>query len=198
MAGASPAGPRKTRHTSGSKISEYIGVGQDFLPSEVPTLRGALRKVLLLQEQHILDEDGDRRNLPVSILMLQVAESVLAQWSKSNIKFSPPVIVTRNALAQKLQTAWDSSSLISRGRAKKTDKLWLEAKLDKLLDLTVCQCEVSLCHGPPTKTCQLSGRKECMGHISCTCVKEVKLPVLELKWIYLVRSQAWEWCQVET
>ena len=127
MAGASPAGPRKTRHTSGSKISEYIGVGQDFLPSEVPTLRGALRKVLLLQEQHILDEDGDRRNLPVSILMLQVAESVLAQWSKSNIKFSPPVIVTRNALAQKLQTAWDSSSLISRGRANKTNKLWLEA-----------------------------------------------------------------------
>ena len=29
-----------------------------------------------------------------------------------------------------------SSSLISRGRAKKTDKLWLDDKLDKLLDFS--------------------------------------------------------------
>ena len=89
MAGALPEGRRKTRHTSGSKMSEYIGVGQDFLPSEVPTLRGALRKVLLLQEQHIMEDDGDRRNLPLTHLLAQVAESVLAQWIKSNSKLSP-------------------------------------------------------------------------------------------------------------
>ena len=69
MAGDVPEGWRKTRHSSGSKISEYIGVGQDFLPSEAPTLRGALRKILLLQEQHILEEDGDRRNLPLIYLL---------------------------------------------------------------------------------------------------------------------------------
>ena len=77
MAGALPEGRRKTRHTSGSKLSEYIGVGQDFLPSEVPTLRGALRKILQLQEQHNLEEDGHRRNLPLTHRLAHVAESVL-------------------------------------------------------------------------------------------------------------------------
>ena len=190
MAGA--AGPRKTRHASGSKVGEYIGVGQDFLPSEVPTLRGSLRKILLLQEKYIMEEDGDRRNLPMSILMLEVAESIVAQWSKSSNKFAPPVILTRNALASRLQTAWDNISLISRGKAKKADKIRWEAKLDKLLDLTVCQCEISICHGPPTKTCPLPGKKECMGHITCHCKKELKLPILELKWIYYKRIKIGE------
>ena len=100
MAGAVPEGRRKTRHSSGSKISEYIGVGQDFLPSEAPTLRGALRKILLLQEHHILEDDGVRRILPLTHLLAQVAESVLAQWIKSNSKLSPPVIITGTALSR--------------------------------------------------------------------------------------------------
>ena len=90
MAGALPeSSKRKTRHTSGSKVSDYIGVGQDFLPSEVPTLRGALRKVLLLQEQHIVEDDGDRRNLPLVHLLAQVAECVLAQWKKATTSCHP-------------------------------------------------------------------------------------------------------------
>ena len=192
MAGAVPEGRRKTRHSSGSKISEYIGVGQDFLPSEVPTLRGALRKVLLLQEQHIMEDDGDRRNLPLTHLLAQVAESVLAQWIKSNSKLSPPVIITGTALSQRLKTAWDNISLIARGKAKKADKVRWEEKLDKLLDLTVCQCKISICQGPPTKKCPLPGKKECMGHINCDCVKDLKLPLLELKWIYFQRIKVGE------
>ena len=128
----------------------------------------------------------------MSILMLEVAESIVAQWSKSSNKFAPPVILTRNALASRLQTAWDNISLISRGKAKKADKIRWEAKLDKLLDLTVCQCEISICHGPPTKTCPLPGKKECMGHITCHCKKELKLPILELKWIYYKRIKIGE------
>ena len=87
MAGA--AGPRKTRHASGSKVGEYIGVGQDFLPSEVPTLRGSLRKILLLQEKYIMEEDGDRRNLPMSILMLEVAESIVLSGVKAATSLHP-------------------------------------------------------------------------------------------------------------
>ena len=193
MAGALPEGSkRKTRHTSGSKVSEYIGVGQDFLPSEVPTLRGALRKVLLLQEKHIMEDDGDRRNLPLVHLLAHVAECVLAQWRKSNNKLSPPVIITGNALSQRLKTAWDNISLIARGKAKKADKVKWEEKLDKLLDLTVCQCRISICQGPSTEKCPLPGKKECMGHISCDCVKDVKLPLLELKWIYFQRMKVGE------
>jgi hypothetical protein len=122
----------------------------------------------------------------------QVADSVLAQWSKSNSKLSPPVIITGTALSMRLKTAWDNISLIARGKAKKADKFRWEEKLDKLLDLTVCQCEISICQGPPTKKCPLPGKKECMGHINCDCVKDLKLPVLELKWIYFQRVKVGE------
>ena len=74
----------KTRKSSGSKISDYLGAGKDFLPSEVPTLRGALRKAILMQEELMIKEDMDRRLLPISDMMNLVADSVIAQWQKRN------------------------------------------------------------------------------------------------------------------
>ena len=53
----------KTRHTSGSKMSEYLGPGKELLATEVPTLRAALRKALLIQEECMLREEIDRRNI---------------------------------------------------------------------------------------------------------------------------------------
>ena len=95
-------------------------------------------------------------------------------------------------MSQRLRTAWDNISLIASGKAKKADKVRWEEKLDKLLDLTVCQCKISICQGPPTKKCPLPGKKECMGHINCDFVKDLKLPLLELKWIYFQRIKVGE------
>ena len=183
MAGSGASSSRKTRGQIGSRMSDYIGTGRDFLLSDVPTLRCALRKALLLQEQ-----EGDKRNLPIPFLMTQVADSILAQWRKSNVKFAPPVVISREALSKRLQTAWTSISAIARGKAKKADKEQWEAKLDKLLDVTVCQCEITVCQGP----CRLPGKKECMGHICCSCVKDIKVPNLELQWLYYQRSKVGE------
>ena len=57
----------KTRHTSGSKMSEYRGPGKELLATDVPTLRAALRKALLIQEEFILREEVDRRNIDVGL-----------------------------------------------------------------------------------------------------------------------------------
>lgn len=70
----------------------------------------------------MLEEDGDRRNLPISSVMKEVADSVLTQWRKSNNKFSPPVVVTKDALLFRLQISWETISDISRGKAKKATK----------------------------------------------------------------------------
>ena len=70
-------GKRKTRNDSGSKLTDYLGPGKEFLPTEVPTLRGVLRKALLIQEEHILDEVGDRRSLSVADLMIKVEEELI-------------------------------------------------------------------------------------------------------------------------
>ena len=183
-------GKRKTRNASGSKLSDYLGTGKEFMLTEVPTLRGALRKALLIQETLIL---GDRRNLPVNDLMTEVATSVIKQWQISNNKLKPPVIVTNRALRLRLKTAWENVGRIARGKAEDSVKVKWDAKLDKLLDLTVCQCEIVLCTSS-NSPCQ--GRKTCVqpggGHITCSCTREVKLPVLELEWVYHQRAKVGE------
>ena len=70
----------------------------------------------------MLEEEGDRRNLPISLVMKEVADSVLTQWRKSNNKFIPPVVVTKDALLFRLQISWETISDISRGKAKKATK----------------------------------------------------------------------------
>ena len=72
---------------SSSKVSEYLGVGAEFLPSDVPTLRSALRKILLHQERNA----EDKRNIPIFPLMTQVVDEVVSQWRKSNSKLSSSV-----------------------------------------------------------------------------------------------------------
>ena len=54
-------------HTSGSKMSEYLGPGKEQLATDMPTLRAALRKALFIQEEFILREEFDRRNIEVSV-----------------------------------------------------------------------------------------------------------------------------------
>ena len=44
----------KTRKHSYSKLSELVGSGKDFLPSEVPTLRAVIQKGILIRERAYL------------------------------------------------------------------------------------------------------------------------------------------------
>ena len=96
----------------------------------------------------MLEVYEDRWNLPISSVMKEVADSVLTQWRKSNNKFSPPVVVTKDALLFRLQIAWETISDISRGKAKKATKLKWDSKVNKLLDITVCQCVIEVCLSP--------------------------------------------------
>ena len=116
-----------------------------FLVSEVPTLRAALQLGLYLQKDYILREGGDKRNYPITLIMKEVAECVIQKWLKSNSGFVPPVVQTKISLAQKLERAWMKYTSIVRGREKALVKCeWME-KLDSLLDITVCQCNIWLC-----------------------------------------------------
>ena len=47
----------RTRISSGSKISDYVGAGQEFNKSEVPTNRAVIRMGLLLKERKLLEEN---------------------------------------------------------------------------------------------------------------------------------------------
>ena len=57
---------KRTRHSSSTKLSEYLGPGAELLPTEVPTPRDILRKGILIQEEKMLSEGGERKNFPIN------------------------------------------------------------------------------------------------------------------------------------
>ena len=59
----------KTRQTSASSLSEYLGPGKEQVPSLVPTLRAALQLALHLQDVRERVDEVDKRNYPLSELM---------------------------------------------------------------------------------------------------------------------------------
>ena len=90
MASTSSEKRVRTRQSSGTKPSDYLGgPGIDFTPSEVPTLRDVLFKGILIQENKMLMEGGERKSFPVKDMIRELASSIYCQWYKSNAKFSP-------------------------------------------------------------------------------------------------------------
>ena len=104
---------KRTWHSSNTKLAEYLGgAGLEFLPTEVPTLRDVLRKGVLIQEEKMLTDGGDRKNYPVKEMIDELVTAIYAQWTKSNVKFKPPVVSNRKALISRLENAWEKVSAI--------------------------------------------------------------------------------------
>ena len=191
MAGS--GGGVKTRHDSKSKLSEYLGVGKALLGNELPTMRAILCQGLLFQEQKLLVNNTAKRNYLMSDLVKDMSRVLTEQWLKANKSFSPPVVVGELAIQKRLYTAWETLQKIVWGqKIKEAQVKEFEAKLDKLLNIAKCKCEIDTCETlkctencDKCKTVRTVGRtacKECQvgAHITCTCPREVKLPVLEL------------------
>ena len=95
----------KTRHASGTKLAEILGPGEPMSKNEFPTVRTALRHGLYLQEMALLQEDRDRRNYPVPIMVKEIAAETVAVWQRANAKFTPPVIFAKTLIERKLQVS---------------------------------------------------------------------------------------------
>ena len=207
------AGGVKTRHTSGTKLEQYLGKGTALLPDELPTLRSVLRQGMLFKEERVLQEGKAVANrsytYSVSEMISDMVKSIRVQWSRANVDFKEPVILSDDAIKKKLKLAWETAQNISVKKISKAAQIKLfEDKLDKLLDITRCRCPILLCKdfGCPDKCsrCKQCGRcgqckkcKECEeckqgAHISCSCTKDVKIPILELRFILAQREKTAE------
>ena len=181
----------RTRISSGSKISDYVGVGQEFNKSEVPTNRAVLRMGLFLKERKLLEENISKQNYTSQELARDLAPLIIAQWTKSNAKFTPPVIITEKALYARIEKLWDRVSDVVRGRAKPKVKKQVELELDKLMDLTTCPHRIFLCQEADSN-CKNPTKCKVGAHIDCCCVLASKVPVLDLQWLRYQRSKVGE------
>ena len=151
---------KTTRLSNKWLLSEYLGSGgTEFAPSELPTLRDVLLKGLLLKE-----EQGNRHSYKVKDLSKDILPSLLEQWTKANAEFRPPVITVSKAITDRIERAWETASNIAmRKITKKNIVEQFNLKLDKLFDLTKCQCSIFNCEESGCSGCSL------MAHINCSC-----------------------------
>ena len=74
-------GPKpKTRHASGSKMSDLLGPGKEFTLSELPTLREVLRYGIWLR----LENTEDQRNYNNKEIAKDIVGKVLEQWARAS------------------------------------------------------------------------------------------------------------------
>jgi hypothetical protein len=180
----------KTRHSSDSKLSEYLGSGKELLISELPTLRAALRQGIKFQEDRVTA----KTNYPDKELTLDVARSVENQWLKANSELVSPKVISLKSLQRSLEKDWKKAKdIVWKRLNKKSEIATFEARLDKLLDISKCRCEIQLCAVKPPCEESKAGKKCKQGaHISCSCPREEKLPKLELLFIYKQREKTEE------
>ena len=203
----------RTRHASDTRLTGYLGVGKELSGSELPTLRSVLRQGLHFQEERVLQDNSHPNTTmhtvyTVQELTVKMAQALTAQWKRANVAFHPPVTITDEAIKKKLNLAWETAMKIAKKKSNKVQKETFESKLDKLVDITWCRCKITSCEeldcSKSCKKCSPCGRcgdckkcKDCIecsqgAHIDCTCVKELKLPLLELKFLETERLKIGE------
>ena len=92
----------RTRHSSQSKIAGFLGTGRDILPSELPTLRSALRQGLKFKEE----KEVVKSTYSDQELTNDVAKVVVQQWLKANSELVPPKVLTLKSLQRSIGKDW--------------------------------------------------------------------------------------------
>ena len=138
----------KTRKHSYSKLSELVGSGKDFLPSEVPTLRAVIQKGILIREGVLVELGKAKTDVHSKDIIAQLVPSIVAQWQRSNAKFTPPVTIKEKSIRTKVERLWWMVEEVKRGRAGKGLRKKVELLLDKVVDITTCPHIIHLCNEP--------------------------------------------------
>ena len=93
----------KTRGQIGLKLRDLVGPGKEFLPSDVPTLRGVMQRGLLIKERLMLEEGRGKKQVQVSEIVEELVPLIEVQWQNSNPRFCPPVTIQGYSLRKKLE-----------------------------------------------------------------------------------------------
>ena len=181
----------KTRSYVVSKLSNFVGKGKEFEPSEVPTLRAVIQRGILIKQEMMIEEDTAKQKIERGEIVRALAPLVLAQWYKANAKFRPPVTVKEKSLAARIERLWARVDNVAWGRANKKEKEEVEKLLDRLLDITICRHPITLCQDPES-CCTDQEKCKIKAHIKCCCPLPNKIPKMELRWPYSQRQKRGE------
>ncbi|XP_065675250.1 uncharacterized protein LOC136091522 [Hydra vulgaris] len=170
---------KRTRSNScpGSiKVKEFIGLGADLLPSELPTLRNVLQ--LLLLEMESLDTN--LQYVSKEIIHEAAKKSsckVVVQYQKVNINIQ---IQPNHYIVQRIEKEWKRVTQTVWGRVTNTRKDKLYNEMDTLFDILRCKHSIKCKEDP---TCSDPKCSHCAFLPICNCPLSLKIPEIELKFI---------------
>ena len=108
--------------------------------------------------------DRDKRNIPVDELVTMMFSVLAGQWANANPKFKFTILNHEMTVMKKLKCLWEQAVHFSEGNGRIKDKERFAAKLDKLVNVLNCKCQICLCS---EFGCEAECNKEV--HISCSC-----------------------------
>ena len=198
------AGVKTRRHSDSirvSKLSEKVGPGKEFIPSEVPTLRAIIQRGILIRDRLLLEQGTAKTDVHNKDIIDKLVPLIVAQWQISNAKFAPPVTIKEDSIRAKVERLWKKVEKVKRGRAGKgkgggkgkgkREREQVELLLDKLVDITTCPHSIQLCNEPDSG-CKDVRKCKVQAHIKCDCPHEKKVPILELRWLHAQRIKIGE------
>ena len=104
-----------------------------------------------------------------------IAPKIVMKWKQANPEL---VLIADKSLKTKIVRAYSTAEDIRLKKLNKKQRDIFFGKLDKLFDILVCHCPISVCPG------ELCSRKTCPGfHVDCKCEVKDKIPVIELEFI---------------
>ena len=161
---------QKTRHSSGNIFGPSAELPDD---GELFTMRD----ILAAAERHSeLNPDANS-----AWVAAQLFPAIKKKWKCVNPEMP---IHSDDVVKKKIERILDRAKLVRQKKASTYQKNLLISRLDKLFDLLICQCDISPCEAEECSSPGCSG-----AHISCECLREEKIPVMELVFIHDQRSK---------
>ena len=97
----------KTRRRSDSKLSQLVGPGKEFIPSEVPTLQTITQRGILIRDRMLLEQGSAKTDVHIKDIVLELVFSDSGTiWQISNAKIAPPVTIKEGSIRAKVDSLW--------------------------------------------------------------------------------------------
>ena len=184
-----------TRGSTQTSVSRLVGSAKTLPITDLATNRCVLQQMLLIRQE----DPRDSRHISIHELSIQTAALIIENWNHVNSKITEtPVIITSKQIVARLDHLWSMVEKFSnprkvtkgdRRKRRKSGDLQAEKeeflkKLDKLFDILNCQCPLITCtENNCERVCKMKV------HICCSCPRDMKIPTIELEFIYHQRTK---------
>lgn len=162
----------------------FFGTPRDLPPNKLPTGEDVLR--CISNERFNLAVKVNNKRVSFGQVANTVAGKIVCLYNRASIP-----TVSDKRVVQLLTALHDKYYSLRKSHTRDKNKEVFKRNLDDfkkkcclLFDIAACKCPIALectCHKTPDQ-CQ------CICSITCTCEKLKKIPLLELKFIYSLRT----------